>query len=87
MTGEPVLLDLNEESDDEEQDFDAWEPDAVDADPSKAPLTCALTLCTGIIVLPLPMAILVSTFSIMAMGSYVVQSYSVTIAYGHLNLS
>jgi anaphase-promoting complex subunit 2 len=35
VTGEPVLLDLNEESDNEDQDFDAWEPDPVDADPSK----------------------------------------------------
>ena len=35
VTGEPVLLDLNEESDSEEQDFEAWEPDPVDADPSK----------------------------------------------------
>ena len=35
MTGEPVLVDLNEESDSEEQDFDAWEPDPVDADPSE----------------------------------------------------
>lgn len=34
VTGEPVLLDLNEESDSEEQDFEAWEPDPVDADPS-----------------------------------------------------
>ena len=36
MTGEPVLLDLNEESDNEDQDFDAWEPDPVDADPSES---------------------------------------------------
>ncbi len=35
MAGDPVLLDLNEESDSEEQDFEAWEPDPVDADPSK----------------------------------------------------
>ena len=35
MSGEPVLLDLNEESDGEEQDFDSWQPDPVDADPSK----------------------------------------------------
>ena len=32
-TGEPVLVDLNEESDNEDQDFDSWEPDPVDADP------------------------------------------------------
>ena len=31
--GEPVLVDLNEESDSEDQDFDSWEPDPVDADP------------------------------------------------------
>ena len=29
-----MLLDLSEECDDENQDFDAWEPDPVDADPS-----------------------------------------------------
>ena len=28
-------MDLNEESDNEEEDFDAWVPDPVDADPSK----------------------------------------------------
>ncbi len=28
-------MDLNEESDDDEEDFDAWKPDPVDADPSK----------------------------------------------------
>eukprot|EP00731_Ephydatia_muelleri_P024290 Em0016g561a len=34
-SGEPVLVDLNEESDGEEQDFDSWQPDPVDADPTK----------------------------------------------------
>ncbi len=33
--GEPVLVDLNEESDSEDQDFGSWEPDPVDADPCK----------------------------------------------------
>ena len=36
MTGEPALVDLDEESDSEEQDFESWKPDPVDADPSKA---------------------------------------------------
>lgn len=35
MTGEPALVDLDEESDSEEQDFDSWKPDPIDADPSK----------------------------------------------------
>lgn len=35
MTGEPALVDLDEESDSEDQDFDSWEPDPVDADTSK----------------------------------------------------
>ena len=34
VVGEPVLVDLDEESDGEEVDFDSWEPDPVDADPS-----------------------------------------------------
>ena len=32
--GESLLLDLSEECDDEDQEFEAWEPDPVDADPS-----------------------------------------------------
>ena len=44
-TGEPVLVDLNEESDNEEQDFDVWEPDPVDADPSTIPSHCMLICC------------------------------------------
>lgn len=43
-TGEPVLVDLNEESDNEDQDFDAWEPDPVDADPSKCYLRVHISL-------------------------------------------
>ena len=35
MTGEPALVDLDEESDSEQQDFESWKPDPVDADPSK----------------------------------------------------
>lgn len=31
---DPVLVDLDEESDGEEVDFDSWEPDPIDADPS-----------------------------------------------------
>ena len=34
VTGEPALVDLDEESDSEEQDFESWKPDPVDADPS-----------------------------------------------------
>ena len=30
-----MLLDLTEESDDEEQDFDSWQPDPVGADLSR----------------------------------------------------
>ena len=33
--GQTLLLDLSEECDDENQDFDSWEPDPIDADPSK----------------------------------------------------
>ena len=32
--GEPVLVDLDEESDGEEGDYDSWQPDPIDADPS-----------------------------------------------------
>ena len=35
VSGEPVLVDLSEESDGEDQDFDSWKPDPVDADPSE----------------------------------------------------
>ena len=35
MTGEPALIDLDEESESEDQDFESWEPDPVDADPSE----------------------------------------------------
>ncbi len=41
-TGEPVLVDLNEESDNQEQDFDVWESDAVDVDRSTIPSHCML---------------------------------------------
>ena len=34
--GEPVLVDLNEESDGEEGDYESWQPDPIDADPSTA---------------------------------------------------
>lgn len=35
VTGEPALIDLDEESESEDQDFESWEPDPVDADPSE----------------------------------------------------
>lgn len=35
MTGDQALIDLDEESESEDQDFDCWEPDPVDADPCK----------------------------------------------------
>ena len=41
MTGEQTLIDLDEESESEDQDFDCWEPDPVDADPSKTMLDLA----------------------------------------------
>lgn len=44
-SGEPVLVDLNEESDGEEQDFDSWQPDPVDADPSEYE-QCMMGLCS-----------------------------------------
>uniref|UniRef100_A0A1X7TLD5 Anaphase-promoting complex subunit 2 TPR repeats domain-containing protein n=1 Tax=Amphimedon queenslandica TaxID=400682 RepID=A0A1X7TLD5_AMPQE len=34
--GETVLLDLSDEYDDPDQDFEAWEPDPVDANPMKS---------------------------------------------------
>ena len=37
-----MLVDLNEESEGEEQDFDSWEPDPVDADPSECIVLCAM---------------------------------------------
>lgn len=36
VTGEPALIDLDEESESEDQDFESWEPDPVDADPTKS---------------------------------------------------
>ena len=49
MTGEPALVDLDEESDSEEQDFDSWVPDPVDADPGKIArgLTSYCSYCTN----------------------------------------
>ena len=44
-SGEPVLVDLNEESEGEEQDFDSWEPDPVDADPSKCKILFLAVTC------------------------------------------
>lgn len=35
-TGQPILLDLSDECENENQNFDAWEPDPVDADPCKS---------------------------------------------------
>ena len=40
-----VLMDLNEDSENEEEDFDNWVPDPVDADPSKL-LTVLCSMCT-----------------------------------------
>lgn len=32
-TGQPVTLDFSDDCEDENQDFDTWEPDPVDANP------------------------------------------------------
>ena len=47
--GEPTLVDLDEESDSEDQDFDSWEPDPVDADPSKTVTALASLLINNIV--------------------------------------
>jgi len=41
-------VDLNEESDSEDQDFDSWEPDPVDADPCEQ--TCVFLPVTYVYV-------------------------------------
>ncbi len=46
--GEPVLVDLNEESDGEEGDYESWQPDPIDADPSTARQTSVVILSTYI---------------------------------------
>ena len=46
MKGETILLDLSDEDHDLDQDFDAWEPDPVDADPRK---TILIIVCIGLL--------------------------------------
>ena len=47
-TGQPILLDLSDECENEDQNFDAWEPDPVDADPCES---CLILMCVRVVII------------------------------------